>query len=119
MKNQIKLQKISIDSIKSKFDLIVSNPPYLSKNELDNVPYDIQNFEPKISLDGGDDGLFFYREFAKKIPKIMNKNAYLIVEIGEKQFHECKLIFRSSGLNLIKKTTDLQKKDRIMVFSKI
>ena len=60
-----------------------------------------------------------YREFAKKIPNIMNKNAYLILEIGEKQFMDCKEIFSSSGLNLIKKVKDLQKKDRIIVFSKI
>ena len=49
----------------------------------------------------------------------MNKNAYLIIEIGEKQFIDCKEIFSYSSLKLVKKTQDLQKKDRIMVFSKI
>ena len=49
----------------------------------------------------------------------MNKNAYLIIEIGEGQFIDCKDIFSSSCLNLVKKTQDLQKKDRIMVFSKL
>ena len=116
---QIDLKKTSLDSIDDSYDLIVSNPPYLSTKEFENVSIEIKNFEPKIALDGGEDGLHFYKEFAKKIPIIMNKNAYLIIEIGEKQFSSCKEIFSSSGLNLIKKSKDLQKKDRIMVFSKL
>jgi release factor glutamine methyltransferase len=116
---QIDLKKTSLDSIHDSYDLIVSNPPYLSTKEFENVSIEIKNFEPKIALDGGEDGLHFYKEFAKKIPIIMNKNAYLIIEIGEKQFSSCKEIFSSSGLNLIKKSQDLQKKDRIMVFSKL
>ncbi len=119
LQHQIKLQKKSFDLIKKKFDLIVSNPPYLSKNELENISIEIKNFEPQIALDGGSDGLIFYREFANKISKIMNKNAYLIIEIGENQFKDCKEIFGSSGLKFIKKTKDLQKKDRIIVFSKL
>ena len=116
---QIELKKSTISYINNKFDLIVSNPPYLSKKECENVSIEIKKFEPKIALDGGVDGLFFYREFAKKIPNMMNKSAYLIIEIGESQFMECKEIFSSSCLKLLKKTQDLQKKDRIMVFSKI
>ena len=119
LQHQIKLQKKSFDLIKKKFDLIVSNPPYLSKNEFENISIEIKNFEPQIALDGGSDGLIFYREFANKISKIMNKNAYLIIEIGENQFKDCKEIFGSSGLKFIKKTKDLQKKDRIIVFSKL
>ena len=49
----------------------------------------------------------------------MKKNAYLILEIGEKQFKDCIQIFSSSGLKLIKKVKDLQKKDRILIFSKL
>jgi len=119
LQNKIKLKKISIDSFNICFDLIVSNPPYLSKQEYNSIDINIKNYEPKIALFGGEDGLTFYRDFAEKIPKIMKKNGYLIVEIGEKQLSDCINIFKSSGLNLIKKTQDLQKKDRIMVFSKL
>ena len=76
LNSQILLKKSSIDNINNKFDLIVSNPPYLSKIDFENVSIEIKKFEPKIALDGGNDGLDFYREFAKKIPNIMNKNAY-------------------------------------------
>ena len=119
LQKQIKLVKINIDKIENKFDLIVSNPPYLSKKDFENVSNEIKNFEPKLALYGGEDGLNFYREFSKKIPKIMNKNGYLIIEIGQNQFNDCKEIFSTSGLKLEKKMQDLQKKDRIMVFSKI
>ena len=117
--NRIRLKKTTIDYINENFDLIVSNPPYLTNKELENISKEIRNFEPFISLDGGKDGLNFYREFAEKIPKIMNSKAYFIIEIGAKQYHHCRDIFSLSLLKFEKKTLDLQKKDRIMVFSKL
>ena len=117
--NRIKLKNTTIHNINENFDLIVSNPPYLTNIELENVSKEIRNFEPFISLDGGEDGLKFYREFATKIPKIMNSKAHFIIEIGAKQYHHCRDIFSLSSLKFEKKTQDLQKKDRIMVFSKL
>ena len=102
-----------------KFDLIVSNPPYLSKQELENTSYEIKKYEPFIALDGGEDGLDFYRDFSKKINDIMNLNSYLIIEIGERQLSDCIDIFSLSELNFHKKTQDLQKKDRILIYSKL
>jgi len=119
LNNQIQVKKISIDLINEKFNLIVSNPPYLTKKELEKTSLEIRNYEPFIALDGGEDGLDFYREFANKLYRIMATNAYLILEIGDKQYVDCKEIFAVSQLNFHKKTQDLQKKDRIMVFSKI
>ena len=63
--------------------------------------------------------LFFYKAFAKKLPNIMNVNSFLVLEIGEYQGSKCIQIFHDSGLKLIKKSTDLQKKDRILVFTKV
>ena len=119
LNNQIQLKKITLDNINEKFDLIVSNPPYLTKKELENTSYEIKNYEPLIALDGGDDGLNFYRDFSKKINKIMNVNSYLVLEIGEGQFMDCADIFSLSGLNFHKKAQDLQKKDRILIYSKL
>ena len=119
LNKQIQLRKITLDNINEKFDLIVSNPPYLTKKELQNTSYEIKNYEPLIALDGGKDGLNFYRDFSKKINKIMNVNSYLLIEIGEGQFKDCKDIFSLSKLNFHKKAQDLQKKDRILIYSKL
>jgi release factor glutamine methyltransferase len=119
LNNQIQLKKITLDNINEKFDLIVSNPPYLTKKELQNTSYEIKNYEPLIALDGGKDGLNFYRDFSKKINKIMNVNSYLLLEIGEGQLKDCTDIFSLSKLNFHKKAQDLQKKDRILIYSKL
>ena len=119
LNHQIKLKKINFDYIDDKFDLIVSNPPYLTKKEINNISYEIRNFEPLIALSGGEDGLDFYREFADKISNKMKSNGYLILEIGADQYNICREIFSNSGLKFEKKSQDLQKKDRIMVFSKL
>jgi release factor glutamine methyltransferase len=119
LNNQIQLKQATIDNINDKFDLIVSNPPYLTKKELENISQEIKNYEPYLALDGGVDGLDFYREFSRKIYELMNIKSYLILEIGDKQFNDCKEIFSVSRLNYQKKTTDLQKKDRILVYSKL
>lgn len=119
LNNQIQLKKITLDNINEKFDLIVSNPPYLTKKELENTSYEIKNYEPLIALDGGEDGLNFYRDFSKKINKIMNQDSHLLLEIGEGQLADCLDIFSLSGLKFHKKAQDLQKKDRILIYSKL
>jgi len=116
---RIKLKKTSFENIEENFDLIVSNPPYLTKNEINNISDEIRNFEPLIALFGGEDGLDFYQEFSKQINNKLKNGGYLILEIGASQFSDCREIFRDSGLKFIKKEQDLQKKDRIMIFSKL
>ncbi len=117
--HQIETKVSSYDKLKNQFDLIVSNPPYLSLSEYYKLNKTVKKFDPKMALIGGVDGLFFYRSFANKLPCIMKKNSYLILEIGEEQALKCINLLRNSGLKLIKKTKDLQKKDRILVFSKV
>jgi len=119
LNNQIHLRKTTLDKINEKFDLIVSNPPYLTKKEIEKTSYEIKNYEPFIALDGGEDGLNFYRDFSRKINKIMNANSYLVLEIGEGQLSDCLGIFSLSKLKFHKKAQDLQKKDRILIFSKL
>ncbi len=116
---KISIERADIEEIKDKFDLIVSNPPYLSKLEYTKTGIEIRKYEPKLAFLGGINGLFFYEKFAKSLPKLMKSNAYLILEIGEKQSLDCIKIFKESGFKFQKKVKDLQKKDRILIFSKL
>ncbi len=117
--NQIQLKMIDFKNISSKFDLIVSNPPYLTNEQFNNADPEVKNFEPKLALVGGDDGLKFFREYSNNLKNLMNKNAHFICEIGNKQKQDCKEIFENSGLYLNKIINDLQGIERILSFSKI
>ena len=117
--NQIQLKLIDFNNINSKFDLIVSNPPYLKNDEFDNTDPEIKNFEPKLALVGGHDGLKFYREYSNTLQNLMNKKAYFVCEIGINQLKDCEEIFQNSGLNLTNIVYDLQGIERILSFSKI
>tara|TARA_B100001057_G_scaffold145295_1_gene145238 strand:- start:238 stop:573 length:336 start_codon:yes stop_codon:yes gene_type:complete len=110
---------IDFKNINSNFDLIVSNPPYLTKNQYDDTDPEIKNYEPKLALIGGDDGLEFYREYSNILQNLMNKNANFICEIGINQRHSCEQIFQNSGLYLNKIVNDLQGIERILSFSNI
>ncbi len=117
--NQIELKKIDFKNINSKFDLIVSNPPYLTNDQFKNTDPEVKNFEPKLALVGGDDGLQFYREYSNNIKYLMNNSAYFVCEIGINQRKDCEQIFQNSGLCLNKIINDLQGIERILSFSKI
>jgi release factor glutamine methyltransferase len=64
-----------------RFDLIISNPPYIKSSDLPNLPLDVQ-FEPQIALDAGSDGLKFYRAIIRKAERLLNKSGLLALEIG-------------------------------------
>ena len=117
--NNIQLKLIDFKKINSKFDLIVSNPPYLTNNQFNNTDPEVKNFEPKLALVGGNDGLKFYREYSNNLHNFMNKNANFVCEIGINQRQVCEEIFQNSGLYLNKIINDLQGIERILSFSKI
>lgn len=74
--------------VEGKFDIIYSNPPYIKSDEIDRLQVEIRNHEPRLALDGGEDGLVFYRRILKEYKKYLNNDGYLILEIGhdEKYF---------------------------------
>jgi len=117
--NQIQFKLIDFKNISSKFDLIVSNPPYLTKDQFNNTDPEVKNFEPELALVGGDDGLKFYREYSNILNNLMNKKAYFVCEIGIDQRKHCEEIFHNSGLHLSNIVNDLQGIERILSFSKI
>ena len=77
-----------------KFDLIVSNPPYIARHELKNLDEGIKFFEPKIALDGGNDGLDVIRKVISKSQKILKINGMLAIEIGNGQYRKVSHILK-------------------------
>ena len=69
-----------------KFDLIISNPPYIPSSDIDNLEAEVKFFEPRIALDGGFDGLDFYRRIAREASIFLSKNGRIILEIFSEEF---------------------------------
>ena len=82
-------------NIKDNFDVIVSNPPYIRSKLIDELDEDVKN-EPHIALDGGSDGLRFYKIIKSEINNFLNKDGYLILEIGYDQKEEVQKMFENS-----------------------
>tara|TARA_B100000965_G_scaffold406540_1_gene446016 strand:+ start:3980 stop:4813 length:834 start_codon:yes stop_codon:yes gene_type:complete len=101
------------------FDLVVSNPPYLSKKEYENLSNEIKFYEPKLSLYGGTDGLDCYKKLAHHFKKIGHKNTIYIVEIGYNQKSQCIDIFRNSSLKCLEIIKDYQSHNRILVLKNL
>ncbi|MDC3152277.1 peptide chain release factor N(5)-glutamine methyltransferase [Pelagibacteraceae bacterium] len=92
---RIRFVNSSISSFQScKFDLIVSNPPYIARHELKNLDEGIKFFEPKIALDGGNDGLDVMRKVIYKSRKILKINGMLALEIGNGQYRKVSQILK-------------------------
>ena len=120
IKNKVKFFKSDIDNFSlGKYDLIVSNPPYIKKLDLKYLERDITRFEPKIALDGGLDGISIIKKVIISSSKLIKKNGKLILEIGFDQRIKVEKILRSKGFYINKVVKDLGKNDRCIVSTKI
>ncbi len=100
------------------FDVVVTNPPYLSNNEYNNLSKEIKLYEPKIALCGGKDGLSCFREIAYKINKITHFQSLCFVEIGHNQKDNCIKIFEEFDMYCTDIIVDYQNYERILVLKK-
>ena len=101
------------------FDLILSNPPYISKEELPTLMEEVKNFEPKIALTDNNDGLKFYNRYAKIAKALLKKDGYLILEVGIGNHPKMvESIFRKSGYNDIKTFKDYNGDIRIILIKR-
>ena len=114
--SNVKFQKKSIDSFFSqKFDLVVSNPPYIRSRDLKNLEDDIKLHEPKIALDGGNDGLDLIKKVIYKSKKILKVNGILAIEIGENQHKKVSQLLLKNRFKILKKIRDYKSNIRSLV----
>ncbi len=96
------------------FDLIVSNPPYISHAEYSELPYEVREFEPELALVGDEEGLYFYHKIIELSKKILNPDGSVFFEIGEKQAIDIVNIAHAFSYTNVEIIPDLVGKDRIV-----
>jgi release factor glutamine methyltransferase len=120
VEERIKFYKSDVDKFaQGKYDLIVSNPPYIKKNYLKYLECDVLKFEPKIALDGGLDGLSVIRKVIKKSSELLKKNGKFILEIGFDQKSKVIKLLKNKGFYINSTIKDFAKNDRCIVSTKI
>ena len=118
--NRVKFFHSSVDNFKiGKYDLIVSNPPYIELLNLKYLEKDIVNFEPKLALSGGLDGFSKIRKVINRAKTLIKKNGKLILEIGFNQKNKAKKILEKEGFYVNKTIKDYGNNERCIISTKI
>ena len=102
------------DKIEGAFDVIVSNPPYIKREEIETLRDEVRLHEPYMALDGHEDGLYFYRKIAEEAPKHLRAGGGLFLEIGWDQGESVSELLREQGFSDVKVVKDLAGLDRVV-----
>ena len=117
--HRLRLFKSDIDNFNlGKYDLIISNPPYIKKLDLNYLDKDVIKYEPRLALNGGLDGLSEIRKFVKKSSELIRKRGKLFLEIAHDQKNEVKNILIENGFYINKTVKDLANNDRCIISTK-
>ena len=108
------IQSDLFDKIEGAFDVIVSNPPYIKRAEIETLMDEVRLHEPYMALDGHEDGLYFYREIAEEAPKYLRAGGGLFLEIGWDQGACVAELLREQGFADVKVVKDLAGLDRVV-----
>jgi release factor glutamine methyltransferase len=96
------------------FDCILSNPPYIASGELDALMEEVRDHDPRLALDGGEDGLCFYRILAKEAGKYLKEQGHLFLEIGYDQGAAVSGLLWEAGYDNVRVIRDLCGNDRVV-----
>ena len=103
------------EEIEGNFDMIVSNPPYIRSGEIDHLMEEVRLYDPRMALDGHEDGLYFYRKIAKKSPRFLKSGGMLLLETGYDQGESVPQLLREQGFREIEVIRDLAGLDRVVI----
>jgi release factor glutamine methyltransferase len=103
------------ENIDGKYDMILSNPPYIRSGDVKTIMRDVQLYEPKLALDGHEDGLYFYKRIIKDARKYLNENGVIIFEIGYDQAQDIRSLLVEGGYGNIEIIKDYANLDRIVI----
>ena len=98
-----------------KFDLIVSNPPYITAEEMKELPHSVDGYEPHLALYGGTDGLDFYRAISKNYKEALKPGGFLCFEFGDTQGDDVCEILTSNGYTILERTRDYNDRERAVI----
>jgi release factor glutamine methyltransferase len=98
-----------------KFDLIVSNPPYITAEEMKELPHSVDGFEPHLALYGGEDGLDFYRAIAENFKDALKPGGFLCFEFGDTQGDDVCDILRANGYTILERSRDYNDRERAVI----
>lgn len=118
--NNVKINFLQSDMFenlkkRAKFDIIVSNPPYIRTLDIEGLDEEVKNYDPKLALDGGVDGLKFYRVIAQNAPLHLKKSGKLFLEIGKGQYSAVEKILIENGFTNISYRKDYSKIIRVVI----
>ncbi|MBQ3420740.1 MAG: HemK family protein methyltransferase, partial [Romboutsia sp.] len=102
-----------------KFDIIVSNPPYIPRKDIETLHTQVKDYEPYNALEGGEDGLDFYRQITEESVEYLNQDGILAYEVGHDQAEDVSKIMKHHGYDKIYTKKDIQGIDRVVIGFKL
>ena len=102
------------EAVEGKFDIIVSNPPYIESAVIETLMPEVKEHEPRMALDGTEDGLFFYEKIIREAGNYLNRNGMLFFEIGYNQAEVVKCFMESGGFTEVVVKKDYAGLDRVV-----
>lgn len=111
------LQSDLFECVEGQYDMIVSNPPYIPTEVIERLQDEVRVYDPYIALDGGEDGLYFYRKIINDSVQYIKKEGVLLFEIGHDQGQAVSFLMRQAGYGKIQMKKDLAGLDRVLIGS--
>lgn len=112
---------VQVDALKppapflGKFDMIVSNPPYVTTEEMEELPHSVKDFEPSMALHGGEDGLDFYRAITRNFSAALKPGGYLCFEFGMGQGDAVCRLLEENGFTVLERVKDFNERERAVM----